>query len=79
MNALVIWVILPGLAAMILYSLRRWEKAVNVAGLLIALMLAALAWQLPIGKPLSLRLWASMPTHQHFGLAAHLRRQFFVG
>ena len=62
MNALVIWVILPGLAAIVLFALRRWEKAVHFAGLAIALTLAGLAWQLPIGKPMSLRLWASMPT-----------------
>jgi NADH-quinone oxidoreductase subunit N len=62
LNAPVIWIILPGLASIMLYSLRRWEKAVHTAGLLIALLLAGLAWQLPIGKPLSLRLWVSMPT-----------------
>jgi formate hydrogenlyase subunit 3/multisubunit Na+/H+ antiporter MnhD subunit len=62
LNALVIWTILPGLAAIVLYSLRRWEKAVHIAGLLIALTFAGLAWQLPIGKPLPLRLWATMPT-----------------
>jgi len=62
LNALVIWVILPGLVAILLYSLRRWEKAVHIAGLLTALALAGLAWQLPIGKPLPLRLWSTMPT-----------------
>jgi formate hydrogenlyase subunit 3/multisubunit Na+/H+ antiporter MnhD subunit len=62
LNALVIWVILPGLASIVLYTLRRWEKGVHIAGLLIALILAGLAWQLPIGKPLPLRLWANMPT-----------------
>ncbi len=62
MNAPVIWVILPGLASIVLYLLRRWEKAVNIAGLSIALILAGLAWQLPIDKPLPLRLWAAMPT-----------------
>jgi formate hydrogenlyase subunit 3/multisubunit Na+/H+ antiporter MnhD subunit len=61
LNALVIWIILPGLVSMMLYSLRRWEKAVHVAGLLLALTLAGLAWQLPIGKPLLLRLWVTMP------------------
>jgi len=61
LNALVIWIIFPGLAGILLYSLRRWEKAVHVAGLLLALILAGLAWQLPIGKPLPLRLWATMP------------------
>jgi formate hydrogenlyase subunit 3/multisubunit Na+/H+ antiporter MnhD subunit len=62
LNALAIWVILPGIAAFIIYTLRRWEKAVNITALSIALALAALAWQLPIGKPIALRLWATMPT-----------------
>jgi formate hydrogenlyase subunit 3/multisubunit Na+/H+ antiporter MnhD subunit len=62
LNALAIWVILPALAAIVLYFLRRWEKAIHIAGLLIALTLAGLAWQLPIGKPLPLHLWASLPT-----------------
>jgi formate hydrogenlyase subunit 3/multisubunit Na+/H+ antiporter MnhD subunit len=61
LNALVIWIVLPGLAAILLYFLRRWEKAVHIAGLLIALMLAGMAWQLPIDKPLPLRLWPAMP------------------
>lgn len=62
MNALVIWSILPGLAAIVLYAFRRWEKAVHTAGFIIALTLAGLAWELPIGKALQLRLWATMPS-----------------
>ena len=62
MNALAIWIVVPTIAAIALYSIRRWERLVHVAGLCIAFILAWLAWQLPIGETLSLRLGAGFPS-----------------
>jgi formate hydrogenlyase subunit 3/multisubunit Na+/H+ antiporter MnhD subunit len=61
MTALVVWSLIPGLFALSLYSLRRWEKAIHVTGVVFALSLAWLAWQYPIGQAISLRLWSGFP------------------
>lgn len=62
MSAPFLWIIIPGLFATGLYILRRWKNAVHLAGFLVALFLAWLAWQLPIGEPISLRLWVGFPS-----------------
>jgi NADH:ubiquinone oxidoreductase subunit 2 (subunit N) len=61
MSAPFLWIFIPGAAAFILYFLRRWEKSIYYAGVLIALVLAWLAWQLPIGQPIAIRLWPGLP------------------
>ena len=61
MSALAVWSLIPGLFAFSLYSLRRWEKTIHATGALFALLLAWLAWQLPIGEPIALRLWPGFP------------------
>lgn len=54
MNAPVVWIFTPAAAAIILYLIRRWERAIHFFGLIIALLLAFLAWQLPIDQPFNL-------------------------
>lgn len=61
MSALALWSLIPGVIALSLYSLRRWEKTIHITGLLFALLLAWLAWRLPIGEPIALRLWPGFP------------------
>ena len=61
MSALALWSLIPGVIAFSLYSLRRWEKTIHITGVLFALLLAWLAWQLPIGDPIALRLWPGFP------------------
>jgi NADH-quinone oxidoreductase subunit N len=61
MSALTLWVLIPGLVALSFYSLRRWEKTIHLTGIIFALLLAWLAWQLPIGEPIALRLWPGFP------------------
>lgn len=61
MSALAIWSLIPGVLALSLYSLRRWEKTIHATGVLFALLLAWLAWQMPIGEPVALRLWPGFP------------------
>ena len=61
MSALSLWVLIPGVLALSFYSLRRWEKTIHFTGIIFALLLAWLAWQLPIGEPISLRLWSGFP------------------
>jgi NADH:ubiquinone oxidoreductase subunit 2 (subunit N) len=73
MTSFVLWVLLPGLSAGLLYGLRRWQRATTLAGVGIALLLAWLAWQFPIGESIPVRLWAGLapariqPEHTLFG------------
>lgn len=61
MSAPLLWIILPGFMAIGLYTIRRWRNIIYVVGLLAALLLAWLAWQMPIGEPIALRLWPGFP------------------
>ncbi|OGO38810.1 MAG: hypothetical protein A2W35_17460 [Chloroflexi bacterium RBG_16_57_11] len=63
MSAFTLWVLIPGVLALSIYSLRRWEKTIHFTGIIFALLLAWLAWQLPIGEPISLRLWSGFPIY----------------
>ena len=61
MSAPLLWIILPGFIAIGLYIFRQWRNAIFFTGLLSALFLAWLAWRLPIGEPIALRLWPGFP------------------
>ncbi|MBN1145873.1 MAG: hypothetical protein JXA78_01355 [Anaerolineales bacterium] len=78
MSAPLIWIIVPGAAAIGLYVFRRRRLAVNIAGLLIALALAGLAWQIPISEPISLRLWAGFPAWEITDSLTLFGRQFVL-
>lgn len=54
MSSPVIWILLPGLAGIILFVFRKYRRIVIIVGTTIAFLLGILAWQLPIGKPVSL-------------------------
>lgn len=52
MNTPFVWILLPGLLAIILLVINRWERVVVITSSLTAGALAVLAWWLPIGQPL---------------------------
>jgi len=54
MNAPLVWIVLPGVYAAILFLMRRWGRAVVVMGILVSILLAWLAWTEPIGETLIL-------------------------
>ena len=56
MTAPTIWIIIPIVAAVLLFFLRRKRTLTNLLGILLALLLALLAWRLPIDTPISLSL-----------------------
>lgn len=58
MTSATIWVFAPVIAGGILFLLRRFEKAVTIAGTLFGLLLAIFAWRLPIGE--ALPFWPSL-------------------
>jgi NADH-quinone oxidoreductase subunit N len=61
MSAPILWIVFPGVAAGVLYWLRRWERTAQVSGALIALLLAWIAWQLPLGETVSLGKLPGLP------------------
>lgn len=79
MNSLVIWSLIPGLAAVILYALRRYARGIYWAGIAISLVLAWLAWVLPIGELVILRLWTTLPGFRIGGSLAVLGGGFSLG
>jgi NADH:ubiquinone oxidoreductase subunit 2 (subunit N) len=62
MSAPFIWIAIPGLAAFLLLIFRLRKRATLIASIVLALLLAWLAWQLPVGESFSLRLWAGFPS-----------------
>ena len=54
MNAPIIWIIIPGLASIVLFILQDRVKIVNSVGILLALLLGLFAIALPIGQTITL-------------------------
>lgn len=54
MNAPTVWIFLPVISAILLYIIRRWERVIHFLAIMIVLILAFLAWQLPVDQPFSL-------------------------
>lgn len=54
MSAPILWIVFPGIVAGVLYLLRRWERITQISGTLVTLLLAWIAWQLPLGETVSL-------------------------
>ena len=54
MSSPVIWILMPGFVAIILFILRHREKLALSIGLLVSLTLAGLAWFNPIGDTVNL-------------------------
>lgn len=54
MSAPILWILIPGLVAFVLFLLRRWSDVVIAGGIIVTGILTVLAWQLPIDAPLQL-------------------------
>jgi NADH-quinone oxidoreductase subunit N len=57
MSAPLLWIFIPGLIAVLLFILRRWYRSTVLAGTLTTLILALLAWKLPINELIRLGPW----------------------
>ena len=78
MNAAIIWIFFPLLAAAFLYILRRYTLLVQIFGIIIVIFLAFLAWQLPIGRPIVLGPWQALPKLLITPSLSILGRQFVL-
>lgn len=78
MNAPLIWIVLPAAAGMVFFALRRWMFAIYISGILLALFLGWISWQLPIDEPISLRLWARFPSIEIESMLSIFGRQFVL-
>ena len=58
MNAPTVWILIPGAAAVLLFFFRRWQKIVILVGIILAILLAWLAWRTPIGMPMTVGSWS---------------------
>ena len=58
MSAPLLWIFIPGILAILLFVLRKWQKAVAIAGLLVSLVLAGLAWKMPLSEIISFGPWS---------------------
>jgi len=58
LSAPLLWIFVPGILAILLFFLRRWQKATAITGFLIALVLAGLAWKMPLSEIISLGPWS---------------------
>jgi NADH-quinone oxidoreductase subunit N len=62
MSAPIVWIVLPGVVAVALYLLRKWTRIVRSVGILTAIILSLLAWQIPIGKAIPLIAFPLLPS-----------------
>ena len=62
MSAPIIWIFAPLIFAAIGYFFRSQSKWVDIAGIAIAGILTILAFSLPVGSPIHLRLWSGLPS-----------------
>ena len=79
MSTPIVWILLPGLLAVLLYFLRRWQRLTIIIGVLAALALAWMAWKLPIGQPVNLGPFSGFATLKLADTFAILGRRFVIG
>jgi NADH-quinone oxidoreductase subunit N len=57
MSAPVLWIFIPGLLAVLLFVFKKWEKATAIIAAVVALVLAGLAWKMPLSDLITLGPW----------------------
>lgn len=50
MSAPLLWIIIPGIAGVLLFTIRHVERAVTIVGVILSLWLASVAWLLPVNE-----------------------------
>jgi len=78
MNAPLIYIVAPGIVALMLYAVRRWQRAIHLAGFGLSLLLAGLAWQIPIGRLVPVNFLPGTATIELEESLVFLGRQFIL-
>jgi NADH-quinone oxidoreductase subunit N len=60
LNAPLIWIAIPALAALALFPFRKWRRVSTLIGISLCLLLAWLAWQVPIRQAIYLGPWRAL-------------------
>lgn len=58
MNAPLVWIMIPGVTAVMIFLLRRWYRSTVLVGVFLSGLLSLLAWIVPIGKNIDLGAWS---------------------
>jgi NADH-quinone oxidoreductase subunit N len=74
-----VWIVFPGLLAVVLYFLRGWRRATIIIGILATLALAWMAWKLPIGEPVNLGPFSGFYPLRLGDTLVILGRRFVIG
>lgn len=61
MSSPLIWIFIPAVISLLLYAFRRWNRASAFVCASVALLLAWLAWNVPISQPIPLGPWPGLP------------------
>lgn len=64
MNSPTIWIVFPAVFSLLLFAIRRKERLVTVLGVGMCILLAFLAWGVPIGRPITLGPFSFLPVIQ---------------
>lgn len=76
MNAPLIWIVFPVGVGLLLLTLRKWQRLALILAIIIAVLLAWLAWELPLGRPIFPG--AGLPAFQVAPSLTVLGRQFIL-
>ncbi len=64
MTAPILWIFVPAAVSIILFFIRSRARLVAGLGVGLCILLALLAWALPVGRPISLGPWSFLPAIQ---------------
>lgn len=64
MTSPVLWIFIPAAASIVLFFIRNRARLVTSLGVGLCILLALLAWALPIGRPMTLGPWSFLPAIQ---------------
>ena len=78
LNAPLIWIVIPGIAAFFLFLFRRFSKVTNIIGFALAVLLSIFALVLTINQPFSISFIEAFPSITFQDTLRILGRSFVI-